>query len=148
MPDIVVTITVDAFDLDRELTDKLRKIKDLVTKIIVIDDAVVKTGTSIPRQTESYNENIEKFKGVIEKAKKEEALNKLRQSIEEAKLETTEAEPCCEGRNCPECNSILESDWVHCAFCGTSLNFKCSSCGAKKQKTWANCPYCGTYFDN
>ncbi len=44
---------------------------------------------------------------------------------------------------CPNCKGPIQSDFVVCPNCGTSLKNTCPKCGKNVQNGWQHCPYCG-----
>jgi DNA-directed RNA polymerase subunit RPC12/RpoP len=47
------------------------------------------------------------------------------------------------GANCPGCGRPVQSVYVACPYCGTSLSKKCAQCGKPAELDWKVCPYCG-----
>jgi len=52
-----------------------------------------------------------------------------------------EAQPAA--ANCPGCGRPVQSVYVACPYCGTSLSKKCAHCGKPAEPDWKVCPYCG-----
>jgi RNA polymerase subunit RPABC4/transcription elongation factor Spt4 len=44
---------------------------------------------------------------------------------------------------CPDCQRPIESDFLLCPHCQTSLRRRCGSCDRVVDLTWSVCPYCG-----
>jgi hypothetical protein len=44
---------------------------------------------------------------------------------------------------CPSCAKPVQSAFVACPHCGTSLSKKCGHCGKQAEPDWRVCPYCG-----
>ncbi len=44
---------------------------------------------------------------------------------------------------CPSCAKPVQSTFVACPHCGTSLSHKCGHCGKQAEQDWRVCPYCG-----
>ncbi len=44
---------------------------------------------------------------------------------------------------CPNCQRTIETDFVICPHCHTSLRRRCGSCQRTIDLTWSICPYCG-----
>ncbi len=49
--------------------------------------------------------------------------------------------------NCPGCGRPVQSVYVACPYCGTSLSKKCAQCGKPAELDWKVCPYCGKAID-
>ena len=49
-----------------------------------------------------------------------------------------------EQATCPSCRRKIESDFVACPFCRTTLRTPCESCGKPMAATWVLCPFCAT----
>jgi hypothetical protein len=45
---------------------------------------------------------------------------------------------------CPTCGSEVETSFVACPLCATTLRRRCSGCGAALEAEWLFCPYCET----
>jgi RNA polymerase subunit RPABC4/transcription elongation factor Spt4 len=45
---------------------------------------------------------------------------------------------------CPNCNSLVESDYLLCPECNWDLKRPCENCSRPLQLEWATCPYCAT----
>jgi type IV pilus assembly protein PilB len=45
--------------------------------------------------------------------------------------------------SCSHCGELVESDFLICPYCKTTLSRKCSSCSRVMQADWTICPYCG-----
>ena len=58
---------------------------------------------------------------------------------EEALLQEIEEQELC-----PGCGQRVESEWIICPYCRTSLKKTCLHCGRPLQLNWTICPYCGT----
>ncbi len=43
---------------------------------------------------------------------------------------------------CPNCESLIEKDFVICPECHEDLKHSCSSCGKSIREGWDICPYC------
>ena len=48
---------------------------------------------------------------------------------------------------CPSCAKPVQSAFVACPHCGTSLSKKCGHCGKQAELDWRVCPYCGESID-
>jgi predicted RNA-binding Zn-ribbon protein involved in translation (DUF1610 family) len=48
---------------------------------------------------------------------------------------------------CPSCAKPVQSAFVACPHCGTSLSHKCGHCGKQAEQDWRVCPYCGESMD-
>jgi len=46
--------------------------------------------------------------------------------------------------DCPQCKSLVESDWHSCPSCGTVLPKFCVNCGTPVNEDFKQCPKCGT----
>ncbi|MBI3598922.1 MAG: Flp pilus assembly complex ATPase component TadA [Nitrospirae bacterium] len=44
--------------------------------------------------------------------------------------------------HCPQCQHLIQMEYLICPFCGTASPYVCASCGKPQQKEWAICPYC------
>jgi RNA polymerase subunit RPABC4/transcription elongation factor Spt4 len=44
---------------------------------------------------------------------------------------------------CPNCNSLVEKDYLLCPECGWELKKQCENCSRPLQLKWGTCPYCG-----
>jgi hypothetical protein len=49
-----------------------------------------------------------------------------------------------EQSTCPACRRKIETEFVACPYCRTSLRVPCDSCGKALATTWVLCPYCAT----
>ncbi len=49
-----------------------------------------------------------------------------------------------EQATCPSCRRKIESDFVACPFCRTTLRTPCEACGKPMAATWVLCPFCAT----
>ena len=45
---------------------------------------------------------------------------------------------------CPNCRSVVESDYLLCPECGWDLKRPCENCARPLRLEWATCPYCAT----
>lgn len=48
---------------------------------------------------------------------------------------------------CPNCEQAVESDFILCPHCHTSLKKTCISCNKEIREGWKICPYCETKQD-
>ncbi|HZD88427.1 MAG TPA: zinc ribbon domain-containing protein [Gaiellaceae bacterium] len=46
--------------------------------------------------------------------------------------------------SCPVCSTAVESDYLVCPVCATTLRQACASCDAPLEPLWQICPYCAT----
>ncbi len=44
---------------------------------------------------------------------------------------------------CPNCNSIIEKDFIVCPYCASKITKKCNICNKNLNLDWKICPYCG-----
>ncbi len=44
---------------------------------------------------------------------------------------------------CPSCSSALNTDYLACPYCGTTISNRCRPCGKPIRPEWILCPYCG-----
>ncbi|MBI3358956.1 MAG: Flp pilus assembly complex ATPase component TadA [Nitrospirae bacterium] len=44
--------------------------------------------------------------------------------------------------HCPQCQHLIQMEYLICPLCGTASPYVCASCGKPQQKEWAICPYC------
>ncbi|NJK79208.1 MAG: zinc ribbon domain-containing protein [Chloroflexaceae bacterium] len=44
---------------------------------------------------------------------------------------------------CPACHRPIESDFLLCPYCHTTLRRNCAACDRVVDLTWSICPYCG-----
>lgn len=45
--------------------------------------------------------------------------------------------------NCPNCNEVVDENFINCPFCGYRLKGICQSCGEPISFKWSICPKCG-----
>lgn len=45
---------------------------------------------------------------------------------------------------CPTCQRGIQSDFILCPYCQTSLRRRCSGCDRAVDLTWQVCPFCAT----
>ncbi len=57
---------------------------------------------------------------------------------EEAILREMESSP-----SCPQCQHVVEADFVRCPHCGAGLRKRCAACDHPLDIRWEICPYCG-----
>ncbi len=43
---------------------------------------------------------------------------------------------------CPQCQRLIQIDFLICPFCATASPYVCASCAKPQQKDWAVCPFC------
>ncbi len=48
---------------------------------------------------------------------------------------------------CPECDRVVEDDWLICPSCRRSLGHRCHSCGGAVGLEWPVCAWCGTSLE-
>ena len=48
---------------------------------------------------------------------------------------------------CPECDRVVEDDWLICPTCRRSLGHRCQSCGGTVGLEWPVCAWCGTSLE-
>lgn len=48
-----------------------------------------------------------------------------------------------EQATCPACRRKVESEFVACPYCRTTLRTACEDCGRALMSSWVMCPYCG-----
>ena len=44
--------------------------------------------------------------------------------------------------HCPQCQHLIQMEFLICPFCGTASPYVCASCAKPQQQEWAICPYC------
>ena len=48
---------------------------------------------------------------------------------------------------CPECDRVVEDDWLICPSCRRSLGHRCHSCGGTVGLDWPVCAWCATSLE-
>ena len=67
------------------------------------------------------------------------ADNYQRSLEEEAIIREIDANP-----SCPNCQHLVEPDYIRCPQCGQALRKQCETCVRTLEVQWKICPYCGT----
>jgi type IV pilus assembly protein PilB len=75
----------------------------------------------------------------------EDGLSKVREGLTniEELVRTLEVESE-ESVQCPQCGTLIQTDFKSCPYCMFTLHVVCDSCGQELNREWKMCPYCTT----